>query len=115
VCSASRPNLRAHLRPSRISSLEPGQSGSAASGAMFKRGGKFDLGELDPTTYPDEHAAMLKPCPEAWLEAYAVNRAVNNVRNDDERCVEPALTRAYAGRVVSITSVPLRSVSPQAL
>ncbi len=33
---------------------------------------------------------MLKPCSEDLLEAYAVNRAVNSVRNDTEECIERA-------------------------
>lgn len=45
---------------------------------------------LDPEAEQDALLAMLKPFPEKWLEFYAVNRAVNNVRNDDETCIEPA-------------------------
>jgi putative SOS response-associated peptidase YedK len=44
---------------------------------------------LDPEVGVEELRSLLKPCPPDWLEAYEVNRAVNNVRNDDERCVEP--------------------------
>ena len=33
--------------------------------------------------------AMLKPYDPASMEAYAVNRAVNSVKNDTEECVEP--------------------------
>jgi len=45
---------------------------------------------LDVATPADDLLGMLKPCPEDWLQVYAVNRAVNSVRNDDERCIEPA-------------------------
>jgi putative SOS response-associated peptidase YedK len=33
--------------------------------------------------------ALLRPYDPALMEAYAVNRAVNSVKNDDERCIEP--------------------------
>ena len=45
---------------------------------------------LDRSASVDELRAMLKPCSEDLLEAYAVNRAVNSVRNDTEECIEPA-------------------------
>jgi hypothetical protein len=32
---------------------------------------------------------MLKPYDPALMEAYAVNRAVNSVKNDTEECIEP--------------------------
>ena len=44
---------------------------------------------LSNETPSAELRAMLKPAPDDWLQAIAVNRAVNNVRNDDERCIEP--------------------------
>ena len=44
---------------------------------------------LDKETPLDELRGLLKPAPDAWLKAVAVNRAVNNVRNDNERCIEP--------------------------
>jgi putative SOS response-associated peptidase YedK len=31
-----------------------------------------------------------KPYDAALMEAYTVNRAVNNVKNDTEECIEPA-------------------------
>ena len=37
-----------------------------------------------------ESWAMLKPYDPALMEAYAVNRAVNSVKNDTEECIEPA-------------------------
>ena len=43
---------------------------------------------LDVATPLDDLRGMLKPCPDNWMQVYAVNRAVNNVRNDDERCIE---------------------------
>ncbi|HSK38670.1 MAG TPA: SOS response-associated peptidase [Arenibaculum sp.] len=44
---------------------------------------------LDPATPADEAAALLRPCPEDWLEAYPVATRVNSVRNDDEACIAP--------------------------
>jgi len=32
---------------------------------------------------------MLKPYDPALMEAYAVSRAVNNVKNDTDACIEP--------------------------
>jgi putative SOS response-associated peptidase YedK len=32
---------------------------------------------------------MLKPYDTALMESYAVNRAVNSVKNDTEECIEP--------------------------
>ena len=37
----------------------------------------------------DALKAMLKPYDPALMEAYAVNRAVNSVKNDTEECIEP--------------------------
>ena len=37
----------------------------------------------------DDLKAMLKPYDPALMEAYAVNRAVNSVKNDTEECIEP--------------------------
>ena len=44
---------------------------------------------LGPTTSIDDLKAMLKPYDPALMEAYAVNRAVNSVKNDTEECIEP--------------------------
>ena len=44
---------------------------------------------LDPETPIPELRALLKPCPAELMEAYAVNRAVNSVKNDSEECIEP--------------------------
>jgi putative SOS response-associated peptidase YedK len=44
---------------------------------------------LGPTTAIDALKAMLKPYDPALMEAYAVNRAVNSVKNDTEECIEP--------------------------
>ena len=38
----------------------------------------------------DDLKAMLKRYDPALMEAYAVNRAVNSVKNDAEECIEPA-------------------------
>ena len=43
---------------------------------------------LDPAK-PDELLAMLRPYDPALMEAYAVSRAVNNVKNDTEECIQP--------------------------
>ena len=37
----------------------------------------------------DELRAMLRPYDADLMEAYAVSRAVNSVRNDTEECIEP--------------------------
>ena len=44
---------------------------------------------LGPTSI-DDLKAMLKPYDPALMEAYAVNRAVNSVKNDTDECIEPA-------------------------
>ena len=44
---------------------------------------------LDRETPVEELRGLLKPAPDDWLQATAVNRAVNNVRNDDELCIQP--------------------------
>ena len=44
---------------------------------------------LDGETSADELRALLKPYPAGRMVAEAVNRAVNSVKNDDERCIEP--------------------------
>jgi putative SOS response-associated peptidase YedK len=42
------------------------------------------------STSVDDLKAMLKPYDAGLMEAYAVNRAVNSVKNDTEECIEPA-------------------------
>jgi putative SOS response-associated peptidase YedK len=44
---------------------------------------------LGPTTDIDDLKATLKPYEPALMEAYAVNPAVNSVKNDTEECIEP--------------------------
>ena len=44
---------------------------------------------LGPTTSIDDLKAMLKPYDPALMEAYAVNRAVNSVKNDTEKSLNP--------------------------
>ena len=45
---------------------------------------------LDPSQQDVERlAALLGPCPDADLEAFAVSRHVNSPANDDPACVEP--------------------------
>jgi len=36
-----------------------------------------------------ELKAMLKPYDPSLMEAYAVSRVVNSVKNDTEECIEP--------------------------
>jgi putative SOS response-associated peptidase YedK len=45
---------------------------------------------LDTETPKEAAEALLRPCPEDWLEAYPVSTRVNNVRNEDASLVEPA-------------------------
>jgi putative SOS response-associated peptidase YedK len=44
---------------------------------------------LDPNSKADELGALLRPYDARLMEAYAVNRAVNSVKNDNEQCIEP--------------------------
>ena len=44
---------------------------------------------LGPATDMHELKAMLKPYDPALMEAYAVSRVVNSVKNDTEECIEP--------------------------
>jgi putative SOS response-associated peptidase YedK len=44
---------------------------------------------LGPATDVHELKAMLKPYDAALMEAYAVSRVVNSVKNDTEECIEP--------------------------
>ena len=44
---------------------------------------------LDPETPKEAAEALLRPCPEDWLEAYPVSTRVNSVRNEDASLVEP--------------------------
>lgn len=39
------------------------------------------------TTEHEELSALLKPCPEDWLQRSPVSPRVNNVRNDDPECL----------------------------
>ena len=43
----------------------------------------------DQTMSLNKLSAVLKPYDPALMEAYAVNRAVNSVKNDTEECIEP--------------------------
>jgi putative SOS response-associated peptidase YedK len=44
---------------------------------------------LDPATDIHDLKAMLKPYNPTLMQAYAVSRAVNSVKNDTEECIEP--------------------------
>jgi len=43
---------------------------------------------LDPGAQTSELLALLRPYDAKLMEAYAVNRAVNSVKNDNESCIE---------------------------
>ena len=49
---------------------------------------------LDPGAPVEQLRSLFKPFPEGLMQAVAVNRAVNSVRNDDERCIEPVADTA---------------------
>jgi len=44
---------------------------------------------LGPATSAEELKALLRPYDANLMEAYAVSRAVNSVKNDTEECIEP--------------------------
>jgi putative SOS response-associated peptidase YedK len=44
---------------------------------------------LDQATNVDELKGMLKPYDPVLMQAYAVSRSVNSVKNDTEECIEP--------------------------
>ena len=56
--------------------------------------GDADAGGLRPLARPGRRRrgaqALLKPYDAELMKAYAVNRAVNSVKNDTEDCIEPA-------------------------
>jgi len=39
--------------------------------------------------HPDELQALLRPCPDDWLEAYPVGREVNNPQHDGRALIQP--------------------------
>jgi putative SOS response-associated peptidase YedK len=44
---------------------------------------------LGSKTAPEDLRTLLRPYDESLMEAYAVSRKVNNVKNDTEECIEP--------------------------
>jgi len=44
---------------------------------------------LDPTYPADAAKTMLQPCPESWITAYKVGRAVSLAKNDGEALIQP--------------------------
>lgn len=44
---------------------------------------------LDPGATPGDLQALLRPCPDGWIEAHEVGAAVGNVRNDGPELVLP--------------------------
>jgi putative SOS response-associated peptidase YedK len=41
------------------------------------------------TTAPEDLRSLLRPYDQSLMEAYAVSRKVNSVKNDTEECIEP--------------------------
>ena len=63
---------------------------------------------LDPDTPIEELRALLKPYPAERMQADAVSRAVNSVKNDTEECIEPIVRRQWRrGRWVLEQTQPL--------
>ena len=60
---------------------------------------------LGPTSSPEVLRGLLRPYDESLMEAYAVSRAVNSVKNDTEECIEPLVSR------LNLTSERDRSLS----
>jgi len=44
---------------------------------------------LGLTTSPENLRSLFRPYDENLMEAYAVNRKVNSVKNDTEECIQP--------------------------
>lgn len=44
---------------------------------------------LGSTAAPADLRSLLRPYDESLMEAYAVSRKVNSVKNDTEECIEP--------------------------
>jgi putative SOS response-associated peptidase YedK len=44
---------------------------------------------LGAGAWSDEHRALLRPCPDGWLEAYPVNKDVGNVKNMGAYLADP--------------------------
>jgi putative SOS response-associated peptidase YedK len=49
---------------------------------------------LGSTTEPEDLRNLLRPYDENLMEAYAVSRKVNSVKDDSEECIEPINDRA---------------------
>lgn len=45
---------------------------------------------LDPAAAPEALQALLRPCPDGWLEAHEVGAAVGSVRNDFPELIRPS-------------------------
>lgn len=52
---------------------------------------------LDPALSANDALSLLRPAPDEAVDAYPVSTRVNNVRNDDEACIEPASEREAEG------------------
>jgi putative SOS response-associated peptidase YedK len=44
---------------------------------------------LGAEPWSEAHRALMKPCPDEWLEAYPVSKDVGNVRNNREDLIDP--------------------------
>jgi len=44
---------------------------------------------LGPEPWGEAHRALMKPCPDEWLEAYPVSKDVGNVRNNSSDLIDP--------------------------
>lgn len=44
---------------------------------------------LDPGTPPGDLQALLRPCPDAWIQAHEVGPAVGNIKNDGPELILP--------------------------
>ena len=54
---------------------------------------------LDTNTPVDELRALLRPYPAERMQAQAVSRAVNSVKNDNEECIQPIGEPALQAKV----------------
>ena len=61
---------------------------------------------LSQSKSPDELRALLRPYDASLMEAYAVSRAVNSVKNDTEECIEPIDDEVARAEGISTTYPP---------
>src|SRR4029079_19483472 len=63
------------------------------------------------TTITEDLKAMLKPYDPAFMEAYAVSRAVNSVKNDTQECILPIGEPVLELKISEQLCVPIVGVS----